>query len=242
MFHLLFILALQATGHAQTAIVSPEVFSIGKQWSWTYSSFDKKNAQWTPYFLETYTVVAREGSLVTVEMSSHPTSESGPTPAHHKFIADVNDCLRAANDPQRRNWTVQFYTKSFGLDWELVSRSHPNLVFTEKFNCTGPNGVDVATDTFDTQAIFQILPKAHQDASWYFLNFQGLEGVAARKFFQPGLDYKFEFTNVREGITRNSPPKLSEAPLDRERARRFPSGAGRALGTTPAAAANASSR
>lgn len=137
MIYLLSVLFISVSSFSKTMVpVTLEQFQPQASWSWAFSEFDTKTQKWNaPYLYEKYTVITVQGSKVTIEMSS---SSSYPveSPAHHKFIADVSQCLTAYADYKtKKPWTVTFYTKSFGPHWELVSSSHKPLVFIEKFNC-----------------------------------------------------------------------------------------------------------
>lgn len=152
--------------------VTLEQFPLHATWVWAYSAFDVQKQVWkAPYLYEQYTVVAVEGSIVTMEMASgseFPVIHQ----AHHKFVADVSKCLVAYGDYKtKKPWTVVFYTKSFGPQWELVSSAHKPLVFTEKFNCitTIDDGIN--------------LPSQYEEAG-------PLAGVASFKLFD--VNYKFE--------------------------------------------------
>ena len=152
--------------------VTLEQFQPQGSWSWAFSEFDPKLQAWNaPYLFEKYTVTKVEGTLVTIEMSS---SSSYPveTPPHHKFIADVQKCLTANSDYKtKKPWSVKFYTKSFGPEWELVSSAHKPLVFTEKFNCIS---------TIDDSIILESV----------YVEQGPLAGIAASKVFD--VNYKFE--------------------------------------------------
>ncbi len=152
--------------------VTLEQFSVNQSWSWAFSEFDTQTGQWkSPYLFEKYTVVQVEGAKVTIEMSSSSEYPVNGAP-HHKFIADVSKCLSAFADYKtKKPWTVAFYTKSFGPQWELVSAHHKPLVFTEKFNC-----IREVDDAVLLESIYL------QDGP--------MAGVAASKIFD--VNYKFE--------------------------------------------------
>ncbi|MBX3021912.1 MAG: hypothetical protein KF799_09575 [Bdellovibrionales bacterium] len=179
----------------QVATVDTGVFTAGRQWTWVYSSAD--SGAWSPYLREVYTVVERNGSRATVIMQSGSLHKPLSEP-HHKFIVDLDHCERQKRDPSAKGWTVVLYTKSFGSSWELVSNTHSNLVFTEKFNCASslPGSAVIRSEleaAGQNYAIFQFEPAKGHPASWYFSDRQGLEGTAALKMFPPRGDYKFEF-------------------------------------------------
>lgn len=170
-----------------------ESFKPGAYWRWVYSELDKKTGEWSPYLVEKYTVTAVEGRNVTLEMNSsgYPAVNAE---AHHKMIVDFSKCELAAADPKKRAFTVEFYTKSFGNGWQVVSKAHKNLVFTEKFNCSSP-AANEEWEYLDMggSATFRLKRTPAREASWYFLDRADALGVAAMKLFDPKQDYKFEF-------------------------------------------------
>jgi hypothetical protein len=153
-----------------SAAVQMSQFQEGDYWTWTYSSLEK-DGSWSPYFSERYTVSKVDGALVTIEMSSTSYPYT-PSPAHHKMVVDFTKCEKASQDAKFKNFTIAFYTKSFGNGWQLVSSSHKNAPFTEKFNCAGTG-----------------------EATTYFSNPVELAGVQAQKIFPPNNDYKSEFSD-----------------------------------------------
>lgn len=189
-----------ASDPAQVPVIDRALFQPGQKWIWIYSSLDKKSGLWQSYFRETYTVTAREGERVTIEMSSHSLPKDVDTPAHHKFVIDLRNCPLATSDAKYRSWGVEFYTKSYGPDWQLVSRYHPNLVFTEKFNCYQPKSIQklahsTAVWKGESQETLQIGLLGVADPSFYFTT-SDVAGVAATKVFAPTWDYKFELSEV----------------------------------------------
>lgn len=193
---LLSLFVFQPAFSAGFAAVDRSMFEVGRNWRWLYSEWKPAENRWVPYYIEKYEVVATDGSLVTIEMSSSPAASS-PGPAHHKFVLDFSKCERASRDPGFANFTVVFYSRSLGPDWELVSKSHGNLVFTEKFNCRSPfagqriseRDLPLAGGSF---RLFQIQTPPRTGGSWYFLNQPGFQGIAAFKEFPPTGQYKFE--------------------------------------------------
>lgn len=180
--------------------VTAAQFQVGNTWTWTYSELSRTTGEWTPYLLETYRITESKPPLLTFEMSS----SGGPgifSEAHHKFIVDFSRCESAALDSKKKNFHVEFLTKSYGNGWQVVSKYHKNLVFTEKFNCAGPiTPAEFVTEkvwSWQSQPtnVFTIDTKAKKETSWYFLAVPGLEGVAAYKLFEPKQDYKFELTS-----------------------------------------------
>lgn len=197
MFIGLFMVMFSLAAHAEVSFVDLNSFQVGQSWTWLYSE-KTKDQQWTPYYIETYRVHARHQDQVTVEMSSRAAGDPDISPAHHKFIVDLKDCLKAEKDPHAQNWTVRFYSKSLSGNWQLVEANHPNLVFTEKFNCrpevlSEPVLTDVALWQGEPQRIFQFPVQPRADSSWYFLEAKSLEGVTARKIFRPNGEFKMEF-------------------------------------------------
>lgn len=193
---LLILSIFTASASEVTSHVEFSQFKQGASWIWTYSEWDKKNTQWVPYFREKYTLVEVKDKILTLEMSSGP-AEGKLAPAHHKMVVDFAKCEKASADPKMRNFTVEFYTQSFGGGWKLVSKNHKNLVFTEKFNCAGPmtfEKVAFSELNVDGQAQTTFQKQPGKEASWYFLNFGELTGVAAGKDFEPKGEYKMEFS------------------------------------------------
>lgn len=187
---------LTATASQTTSHVEFSQFKQGASWIWVYSEWSKKDNAWAPYFREKYTLTEAKDKILTFEMSSGPI-EGELAPPHHKIVVDFTKCEKASADPKMRNFSVEFYTQSFGGGWKVVSKNHKNLVFTEKFNCAGPMNFEkvvfsVLNVSGTQQPTFQKQPGS--EASWYFLNFGQLTGVAASKDFEPkGDDYKMEF-------------------------------------------------
>jgi len=194
---LLFVFAVSAAPSANYATVPTTQFQTGNHWTWTYSSLNTDTGVWTPYLSERYTVTANDGRNVTIEMSSSPYPYTA-SPAHHKMIVDMFQCAKAAQEPSFKHFSLQFFTKSLGDGWQPVPAAQQNLVFTEKFNCAGPLPSETSTvlnllladGAYD---VFQVHSGEPAEMSWYFLNRQGLAGVAAYKLFLPDSAYKFEF-------------------------------------------------
>ena len=176
--------------------VKAEQFAVGNFWDWTYSGLNKESVEWQPYLIEHYSVAAVEGTKLTIEMRSSPIPYQETEP-HHKFIVDLADCEKASREARFRNFTIRFYTKSLGDGWQLVSSAHTNLPFTEKFNCVSdprPNGI--TEGEYDGAKIFRFASRSRDEASWYFLDREGLAGVTAQKTFEPRREYKAELTGV----------------------------------------------
>ena len=116
------------------------------------------------------------------------------TPPHHRLIANISDCLSTKD---LKSWTIEFYTKSFGPDWEMVSKQHKNLAFTEKFNCVSEWHSPLNVETVDIQgqpgsiAFLQI--DINEPGSWFIQNPTDLNGVAYKKYF----DSKYLFELIK---------------------------------------------
>lgn len=198
-FHLL---AGSSVWADSVATVNRAQFKEGNYWRWLYSEWDKESHQWKPYYIEKYTVTDENEDLITIEMSSSPAS-SMEGPPHHKFILDFNKCRRAAKNPRFKNFTVELYTRSLGQNWELVSRSHKNLIFTEKFNCETPfphQKVVYQDQTYRNKVYrtFQVNTQPPRKRSWYFLNLpEDLKGVAFSKEFPPSGQYRLEILDYK---------------------------------------------
>ena len=176
--------------------VKAEQFALGNYWDWTYSGLNKATGEWEPYLIEHYSVAAVEGSKLTIEMRSSPVPYQDTEP-HHKFVVDLADCEKASREARFRNFTIKFYTKSLGNGWQLVSSSHTNLPFTEKFNCNSdPRPTGIIEGEYDGAKIFRFASRSRDEASWYFTEKEGLAGVAAQKTFEPRREFKAELTGV----------------------------------------------
>ncbi len=116
--------------------MSLDQFSQKNQWTWSYSERDEITGDWkSPYLYETYQVVEKKGSVVTIEMSSHEDLNKKTKP-HHKFIVDIEKCLEAGQNLGRfMKFKISFYTMTLENQWTLLSHHHKALAFTEKFNC-----------------------------------------------------------------------------------------------------------
>lgn len=179
--------------------VVSEDFSIGNQWTWAYS--EELHDVWQePYIFETYTVVNRIGSLAQIEMSSSDKLSLTGEP-HHYFVVDLEDCFRVRGHVGRLNkLKIQFYTRSHSDRWELVSRRHPGLAFTEKFNCLDSKlprkQQTYESPLFGTLDLFQWRGlKVH---SWYNASEQEAPGVAILRFTR---NYRMEL--VKRNQTQN---------------------------------------
>lgn len=138
MLNLIFLLSLFSSA-VELPAVQAETFPVGATWIWAYSEFSKDTQTWNPpYLYEKYTVTQVKGDRIEIEMSSG-SQKDVVNPAHHKFDFKIEDCLKTktvADKVKPKNFTIQFYTKSFSPNWELVSSAHKNLPLIEKFNCT----------------------------------------------------------------------------------------------------------
>ena len=175
--------------------VDASQFRAGNYWVWLYSEFNSFQGVWKPYLEERYTLTAVRGSSYTFEMSSAGVGSLGRSEAHHKFVVDFKKCELEQRNPTYRYWTVHFYTRAYTGAWELVSAVHPNLVFTEKFNCA-LHGKRARNKFFaflgEKQEVFQRPRAGEGETSWYFVNHPYLKGVAAFKYFEPDFFYKQE--------------------------------------------------
>lgn len=182
---ILFSLFIQFVG-AETNLptVSIDGFDVGKTWIWAYSERTKDKQGWQePHLYEQYKVIEVKGNVVTIEMSSSSTLPV-KTNAHHKFVVDVDDCLRQQADYNyKKDFSLQFYTKSLGPHWEKAY-SPKGIVFTEKFNC-----VSMAPEEKINlgHAIFQF--KNSKNKTWY-ITIGDFAGVAFEKEFDQ--NYRFQ--------------------------------------------------
>lgn len=174
----------------------------GATWRWLYL---EKNQQgkYEAYYIEKYQVIDKRNDFLTIEMSSSPSNQKEQTP-HHRFIIDFKKCERASKDPRYKKFSVTLYTKSLETNqWTLVSNTHKDLIFTEKFNCSTPfpaQKVSTATHNFNGEKIkvFQIKDyPAQKFISWYALNHSRLKGVALSKAFSPNGSYKFKLLDFK---------------------------------------------
>ena len=177
-------------------VVDIRLFEKGAQWTWGYSEFDEALQVWKdPYLYETYEVTKRKGDQVTIEMSSH--KEFGKkAEAHHKFIANIKLCLRLGQRKgDLKSWKIKFFTKSYGPQWELVSKSHKGLAFTEKFNCySGEEEVNTLTVNVDEEEHILFQFKEGLPKSWYLPETHDLTGIMLlrlpRSYKVELVDYK----------------------------------------------------
>jgi hypothetical protein len=193
-----FILAFILSG-AQAQTIAMNQLRVGRHWVWRYSEFHKETGTWVPYLDERYTVVDVKGTKVTVEMSSTEAGKEGAAPAHHKFVFDYKNCELAGRSPAFRHWTLSFYSKSLAADWALVSGTHPNYVFTEKFNCSKTRSApEIEAMPFEGRdwRVFRELTHSTEESGWYFLDHPRLQAVSAQKFFAPDGAYRFQFLTV----------------------------------------------
>ncbi len=118
------------------ATVDAQQFQVDDQWVWSYSQWNEEIGQWdSPYLYETYQVAKVDNGKITIEMSSSAAPGSATDP-HHKFVVDIGACLEQGVALSTfKEFHIQFYTKSLGKGWELLSKNHKGLAFTEKFNC-----------------------------------------------------------------------------------------------------------
>ena len=180
---LFFISCICLTVVAKPQLVDLDSFQPGHSWTWSYSEQTEISSPWQdPYLFETYSVVDRQGSLVTIDISSH-ADRGGNLAPHHRFIVDLTDCMNAKNSLGRLlRWKIKFYTKTRSIDWQLVSRKHDSLAFTEKFNCyDGPIPFKEIQNRIvgETRDIAKWLSIPLQ--SFYIADDSALAGVAAQR-------------------------------------------------------------
>jgi hypothetical protein len=154
---------LAASAFAVAPIVLPQTFHIGDHWIWDY--FDDQGQL---YSTERYTVVETNGTKVLFEMSTR-FSQTQEFKAHHRFEADVAQCVNA-----NKNWRLKMWAWQNGR-WEPFANSK-TLMFEEKFNC-----VLTEIETRQTAAGPQFRTKPN--GTWF-----DSYGVAAEKSFD---GYKF---------------------------------------------------
>ena len=174
------------------ATVNPVVFKEGSYWTWSYSESQTDSKWKKPYLYETYKVIKREKSKITIAMfSSDSPLFNGQ--AHHKFEFDIIRCLDLGqNHSTLKRWRVKFYRKDFeNSKWEVVSESHKNLVFTEKFNCiTNISSKELMVKNIYWLGDWEIFSHlGHNRKSWYFDNHPELKGVTHHKILD---SYKME--------------------------------------------------
>lgn len=164
--------------------VNIDSFQKGSYWVWAFSESDGDGGWQEPYLYETYKVINRSKEWVTIGMSSAPSLDADFAP-HHKFKANLIKCLDyGQNSRTLKRWKVQFFSKSLsGNKWQLVSRSHKGLVFTEKFNClTNISSENLSTQKVEWEGeriVFGLRNKKR--TSWYLANHPDLMGVTHHK-------------------------------------------------------------
>lgn len=175
------------------AKVAFDQFQVGKYWVWTFSEWNSPTNSWKPYLNEKYKVVDIQDKKITIDMTSFGIGQS-QKPSHHRMIVDFAKCERASRDANFKNFLVEFYSQNLVPGrWELVSKSHPNLVFIEKFNCSGPLPHNLVNYRAD---LFQVQSHRNQWSSWYYLNHPTLKAVAAEKLFSPDGAYRFHLSQT----------------------------------------------
>lgn len=171
------------------------MFTTNSYWTWSYSEYDFEKEEWKPaYLYETYTVVQRSEDNVTIEMASHQQLDKKGE-AHHKFIANLQSCLEQGKEFKSfRRWKIEFYTKSLSPDWELLSKNHKGLAFTEKFNCVSDDKKYNIEDVLFAGQSFEVFQfQGPYPRSWY-LSQGHLKGVAYQRFPK---EYKMELVSYK---------------------------------------------
>lgn len=169
-FVCLFIFYVGFANTLEPKVVDRAVFHEGASWTWSYSEFNEESQQWErPYLYETYKVSERLENEVTIEMSSSESLEVTREP-HHKFIVNLDKCFGVGESVRKLlGLKVAFYTKNSNGEWELLSKSHKGLAFTEKFNCLS-GGLETESDKVTieglTYPVFQWVG-AGNIKSWY---------------------------------------------------------------------------
>lgn len=173
--------------------VDPSLFHKGSYWIWSYAEYDANNQQWkAPYFYEKYTVTEVADSAIEIEMASDSKS-SVETQAHHKFVFDINSCLAKGTSLQKLNsWSIVFYTKTFGSQWQLVSKKHQGLAFLEKFNCLSKGSPKMQKLPDLDNTLWEVFNYNTSGGSWFLYNHPDLTGVTMQKVFNNKVKYKAE--------------------------------------------------
>lgn len=178
--------------------VTVDDFTVGRQWTWDY--FETTGTE-KLYSTERYTVLARRGSEVLIELSSDYNGSQNLKPSH-RLRVDVDHCLRAYRNPvQKSPWRFKMYylsttTNGRGV-WTEVDALN-TLAFEEKFNCN-PRDYQKPSAPYLTvygedrgRTVFMQKLWRRIAASWFYLD--GPErGVAARKDFPTGVSETYSF-------------------------------------------------
>lgn len=185
-FVVVFLILVSAFSNAsaQSSLVSMDQFYPGAYWVWSYAERDEESQKWQdPYLYERYQVIAVDGDQVTIEMSSGSEVDHENEP-HHKFVADVSRCLElGASKMKFQRFRIEFYTKSFGNGWSLLSKKHKGLAFTEKFNCFSDK-VKQKTDqiSFFSELVDVFQWRTLAPRSWYARSMDAtLQGVMMKR-------------------------------------------------------------
>ena len=182
--------------------VSDSTFKEGNYWVWQYQHEDGNITSW-----EKYQVIENNNGILTVEMASKFPGENTFS-SHHRIVASLQKCLNAFDNPfSFPNWRLEgFYFKD-GENWVKGGRGRNVQAFEEKFNCMSiidereiqyiyetqqyNSPVIGSTEVFRNKRRF---PRSGQYPSWYFNTNNELDGIAARKVFnpeEPGRVYEF---------------------------------------------------
>ncbi len=172
------------------SVVKPADFAVGKTWVWNYYESSQI------YSTERYQVLARTGSVVTLEMATHYNNE-GTFKAHHRLEVDIAKCLDAHSRLyDYRPWSLKMFFLNEGR-WERIENPQHTLPFEEKFNCDPhvrtlrAKATVFGTDPSGNQ-VFQQRRYGVDKGTWFHL--EGLNaGTAA--FKQMGPDYHFELVS-----------------------------------------------
>jgi hypothetical protein len=172
--------------------VSSANFAVGQSWTWDY--FDPSDKI---YSTERYTVIAKKGDVVLIEMASDYSGGQNLQP-HHRIQVDVAKCLAAYKNPvQKKPWRFAMYYLSQGK-WTEIDQEN-TLAFEEKFNCNGhlyskpSEPYLTAFDQVDGQPVFSQKLWRKLEGSW-FASSGSLQAMALFKKFSsdPSQLYKMK--------------------------------------------------
>jgi hypothetical protein len=171
-------------------MVKSSEFTVGRTWVWNY--FEGSRI----FSTERYQVLARAGSVVTIEMASHYDNE-GTFKAHHRLEVDLERCLDAHSRlHDYRPWALKMYFLN-GAQWERTESVQHTLPFEEKFNCDPhvrtlrPKATVFGTDP-SGNPVFQQRRYGVDRGTWFHLEGENA-GTAAFKQMGPG--YHFELVS-----------------------------------------------
>lgn len=171
--------ATEATASLPT--VSSAMFEVGQSWTWDY--FDPND---NIYSTERYTVIAKKGETVLIEMASDYSGGQNLQP-HHRIQVDLAKCLAAYKNPvQKKPWRFAMYYLSHGK-WNQIEQEN-TLAFEEKFNCNGhlyskpAEPYLTAFDQIGGQAVFSQKLWRKLEGSWFAAG-GSLQAIALFKKF-----------------------------------------------------------